>query len=381
MRAHTRSKRTTLCPTQSATASAFWARSTNLVAQCGRLDSLSDSDLHWLRRLLKHNQAALDVPFQPTFVHHDFTASNVVVHRTSTAWTLSGVFDLMEAYVGDPEEDLVRALFNYSSRQPGLARDFLRAYICRKPLREDATGRLRLYMLRDCLLIWEFGHRFGKEWVASAPGFRQWAEPLVGQDFAAIGRMPRKSRLGVEFPTGITLTAGPPMLDFTRSFITWTTNPRKPHPYYRWDGGFVGDLGDVYRVRMQVDSTMDIISPSGSSITHYLNYPCRAELTIATEQFFMIPSGEWRAVFTREHGVPIARGPSDVPEPVARRPCARALRGHGLPTRHAPRRRTVSSTATPSTKPPRQVPSSTARPPIATRPPDSTFESSSPSAS
>ncbi|MDE2868146.1 MAG: hypothetical protein OXR64_13055 [Chloroflexota bacterium] len=110
------------------------------------------------------------------------------------------------------------------------------------------------------------------------------------------------------------------MLDFTRSFITWTTHPRKPHPYYRWDGGFVGDLGDVYRVRMQVDSTMDIVTPSGSSITHYLNYPCRAELTIATEQFFMIPSGEWRAVFTREHGVPIARGPSDVPEPVARRP-------------------------------------------------------------
>ena len=48
------------------------------------------------------------------------------------------------------------------------------------------------------------------------------------------------------------------MLDFTRSFITWTTHPRKPHPYYRWDGGFVGEFGDAYRVRMQVDSTMHI---------------------------------------------------------------------------------------------------------------------------
>ena len=110
------------------------------------------------------------------------------------------------------------------------------------------------------------------------------------------------------------------MLDFTRSFVTWTTHPWRPHPYYRWHGGFVGEFGDVYRVRMQVDSTMEILDPSGASPTHYLGYPCRTEITIATEQFFMLPSGEWRAVFTREHRVPIARGPSDVPEPVARTP-------------------------------------------------------------
>ena len=37
----------------------------DLVSQCGRLDSLSDSDLHWLRRLLTPTQAAstLIVPF------------------------------------------------------------------------------------------------------------------------------------------------------------------------------------------------------------------------------------------------------------------------------------------------------------------------------
>ena len=108
------------------------------------------------------------------------------------------------------------------------------------------------------------------------------------------------------------------MLDFTRSFVTWTTHPWQPHPYYRWHGGFVGELGDVYRVRMQVDSTMEILVPSGSPVTHYLGYPCRTEITIATDQFFMLPSGEWRAVFTREHRVPIARGPSEVPEPGGR---------------------------------------------------------------
>ena len=133
------------------------------------------------------------------------------------------------------------------------------------------------------------------------------------------------------------------MLDFTRSFITWTTHPWRPHPYYRWHGGFVGEFGDVYRVRMQVDSTMEILVPSGSPVTHYLGYPCRTEITIATEQFFMLPSGEWRAVFTREHRVPIARGPSDVRIVLIRagRPYAveRAALGSGLSTGHAFRRR------------------------------------------
>ncbi len=100
------------------------------------------------------------------------------------------MFDLMEAYVGDPEEGLVRPLFIYVSRKPGLASDFLRAYVKHRPLREHAAGRLRLYMLRDCLLIWEFGHRFRKQWVASARDFRTWAELYLGQDLAAIGGGP-----------------------------------------------------------------------------------------------------------------------------------------------------------------------------------------------
>ena len=47
----------------------------DLVAQCGRLESLTKPDSSWLRKLVDSNRNALDVPFQPTFVHHDFTAS------------------------------------------------------------------------------------------------------------------------------------------------------------------------------------------------------------------------------------------------------------------------------------------------------------------
>lgn len=158
----------------------------DLVAQCGRLESLANADLHWLRTLVDRNQTALDVSFVPTFIHHDFTAANVVVNCGPTSWCVNGVFDLMEAYVGDPEEDLVRTLFGYISRRPRLAGLFLRAYVDRRPLREDAARRLRLYMLRDCLLIWEFGQRFGKEWVTRAPDFRIWAQPYVGRDLTTI---------------------------------------------------------------------------------------------------------------------------------------------------------------------------------------------------
>ena len=111
------------------------------------------------------------------------------------------------------------------------------------------------------------------------------------------------------------------MLDFTRSFITWTILPRERHPYYKWDGGFVGDPGDVYRVRTQVDSTMFVIEPdTGVETPFYLSYPCRTEMTIATDQFFMIPSGEWRACFGRDAVVPIARRPASEQEVRGRTP-------------------------------------------------------------
>ena len=111
------------------------------------------------------------------------------------------------------------------------------------------------------------------------------------------------------------------MLDFTRSFITWTRPHRQRHPYYKWHGGFVGQLGDIYRVRMQVEATMDVVDPSNDlRVRHFLIYRCRTELTIATDQFFMLPSGEWCEVFSRDHSVPIARLPSDVSEPGGRTP-------------------------------------------------------------
>ncbi len=108
-----------------------------------------------------------------------------MVHRGETGWRVTGVFDLMEAYFGDAEEDVVRPVFVYLAHRPRLAPEFIRGYSTSKPLREGADERFRVYMLRDCLLIWEFGHRPSQGWLAGEPQFRTWAERYVGLDIAA----------------------------------------------------------------------------------------------------------------------------------------------------------------------------------------------------
>ena len=109
------------------------------------------------------------------------------------------------------------------------------------------------------------------------------------------------------------------MRDFTRSFVTWTTKAIKKHPYYRYDGGFTGTYGDAYRVRMKVDATCRVDAGNGTSHEYFLMYPCRSEYTIATENFFQIPSSEWRTVFSATDHVAIARRPSTEPESRPRR--------------------------------------------------------------
>lgn len=85
------------------------------------------------------------------------------------------------------------------------------------------------------------------------------------------------------------------MRDFTRSLLTWTTPPKDKHRYYKYDGGFVGTLGDFYRVRLKVDSTCRI-DGGAEPFEMFLMYPCRGEYTIARGSFFVIPSSEWRTV-------------------------------------------------------------------------------------
>jgi hypothetical protein len=92
----------------------------------------------------------------------------------------------MECYFGDPDEDLVRQIVFYElpgqHADPGsdLPAAFIRAYTEVRPLRPGFRERFRINMLRDCLLIWEFGIRAAPSIPAVAAHAQKWFDPYRG---------------------------------------------------------------------------------------------------------------------------------------------------------------------------------------------------------
>ena len=90
------------------------------------------------------------------------------------------------------------------------------------------------------------------------------------------------------------------MINFPRSSFTWKAHPWKPDPYYKWPGGFVGEHGQVYHVRFTLEARCVLRDSGGAELAElFLGAPCRSEYTIASENLFQIPSGEWRMPFSR----------------------------------------------------------------------------------
>ena len=120
--------------------------------------------------------------FQPTLVHHDFRGGNASMRRNAKGtYDVSGVFDLQECYVGDPIEDLPRALCELvRTGSPEVGAAFLLAYGAPIP-----RERLRAYVVFDRLVIWEYGRRQGIGWFAADATFAGWVtEVLAGVDEA-----------------------------------------------------------------------------------------------------------------------------------------------------------------------------------------------------
>jgi len=112
------------------------------------------------------------------------------------------------------------------------------------------------------------------------------------------------------------------MIDFSRSFLTWTHHPHEPDPVYKYTGGLLADSGDVICVRLKADARLTISPDAGEPFTCYVIAPCRAEYTIVSDNLFQIPSTEYRAVFSETLGIPIARRPSTDTESVGRQSLA-----------------------------------------------------------
>lgn len=126
---------------------------------CRASGALSLEAERFIDEVIERDLPALGSPFVPALVHHDFKPGNLNYTWAGGSVQVSGVFDLFEAYFGDPEEDLVRMLWDVQTDEQRQA--FIEAYTDSTPLRDGAADRLELYALADWLICWEYGKRNG----------------------------------------------------------------------------------------------------------------------------------------------------------------------------------------------------------------------------
>ena len=124
------------------------------------------------------------------------------------------------------------------------------------------------------------------------------------------------------------------MINFFRSAFTSKEHPWRPDPTYKWKGGFVGEPGEVYHVRSNLESRCRVVEDAtGTSAEFFLGSPCRSEYTIARRNLFQVPSSEYRMVFSRKSCLRIARRPSDESEPIGITSLAEDFQDHSIAIR------------------------------------------------
>jgi aminoglycoside phosphotransferase (APT) family kinase protein len=147
----------------------------------------TDDDVAWIDDIADRARGPLDEPFDAVLVHSDYSEGNVVVQRDADEWTISGIVDLGDAWIGDGEYDLARICCNYgpptSADLAPRLRAFLDPYMQARPPRPGFHERMALYMVHDRLIFWEYGHRTNVWFNPNDhPNFRTFAQPFV--DFA-----------------------------------------------------------------------------------------------------------------------------------------------------------------------------------------------------
>ena len=135
-------------------------------------------DVDWVESIIERAADAMAAPFAPVLVHTDYKEGNVVADRADDGWRVNGIFDLGEAYIGDGEYDLARAVCDYHLRGRDVLGAFVGAYAAARPPRSGFAERMALYVLVDRLIIWEYGQR-NNIWFKKGMTLRDFAEPFV----------------------------------------------------------------------------------------------------------------------------------------------------------------------------------------------------------
>ena len=141
---------------------------------------ISVYDADWVRKYLCENIKYLMYNIRPCFVMNDYNPYNVLVENMHGKWVVSGVFDLMEYYFGDGSADLVRMIAHYlekySSDAYNLINAFIKGYFTMVEMEPCIIDKFKLFMLRDRLIIWEYGTRPNVAWFNNNDSFREYVK-------------------------------------------------------------------------------------------------------------------------------------------------------------------------------------------------------------
>jgi aminoglycoside phosphotransferase (APT) family kinase protein len=144
----------------------------------------TQADEVWVESIIQNAEDALKVPFTPVLVMHDYREANLTVSKQENLWKVSGVFDLMEALVGDGELDLVRQLATYmDENELTRAKAFLDGYQKHVSMRPQANKRLALYLVYDRMIVWEYFHRPDNvsQWMYEEQSVEDWISPYISK--------------------------------------------------------------------------------------------------------------------------------------------------------------------------------------------------------
>lgn len=136
-----------------------------------------EEDLLWVEECISEAGDALDEPFEPCLVMHDYKEGNLVVTQHGEHWQVSGMFDLMEAHFGDGEADLSRQIGEYLIEDPELAGAFFSTYRAHVSLRPGFARRFPIYLLLDRAILWAYAQCHGHRHWYQEQTFRDWVQP------------------------------------------------------------------------------------------------------------------------------------------------------------------------------------------------------------
>ncbi len=142
----------------------------------------TQEDVEWVEQILSENKEALTEEFTPTIVFQDYREGNMIADKVKGKWQITGIFDLMELYMGDSEISLSRSFAGYKEENEDLAYVFLNEYFSHTPKRKGFKRRFLIYMLLDRSIIWEWRQRKGNMWWKKDLTFKEWCEPYTHID-------------------------------------------------------------------------------------------------------------------------------------------------------------------------------------------------------